>query len=241
MEKNYLKFLRFIPLILFMGIMNVSFAQEYQSDSLSNSNYDSKYYAPEKKGMEWGFFIGPSWSFPSGSSPQLNTGAQYSSVRERTRTTVFFGFKFNFFIQNNLSVEFDALFNSMGQKTEFSGFMHELGQSNKVVKTTDVLSYFVFPLTANYYLNDHIYIKGGVYGAALAGAQRRQGGLFGDYTDVNHLFKGGDFGVTAGIGAEAKMLFLEWRYSRGLVDVTFDDEKYYNQNIQLVVGLKFGG
>ncbi|KXX70338.1 outer membrane beta-barrel protein [Flammeovirga sp. SJP92] len=223
-----------------MGVFNVSFAQEYQSqDSLSN--YQSKYNPPAKRGMEWGFFAGPSWSFPAGSSPQLQTGAQFSSVRERTRTTMFFGFKFNFHVQERLSVEFDAMFNSMGQKTEFSGFMHEIGQSNETVKYTDVLSYFVFPLTVNYYLTENIYIKGGLYGATLAGAQRREGGVFGDYVDVGPLFKGGDFGFTAGIGAEAKMLFLEWRYSRGLIDVTFDDEKYYNQNVQLVVGLKFGG
>lgn len=240
MKKNYLKILGSFSLIFVMGIINSSFAQEYKNqDSLSN--YQSKYYAPEKKTVEWGFFMGPSWSIPSGSAPQLETGAQFSNVRERARTTFYFGFKANFFIEDRLSVEFDALFNSMGQKTEFSGFNHELGQSNETVKYTEVLSYFVFPLTLNYYLNENIYIKGGLYGATLAGAQRREGGLFGDYLDVNHLYRGGDFGFTAGIGAEAKVLFVEWRYSRGLIDVTFDDEKYYNQNIQLVVGFKFGG
>lgn len=241
MRKNYLSILSVIPILLLLGAFNISFAQEYQKqDSLTQ--YESKYNPPKKtKDMEWGIFFGPSWSIPSGSAPQLENGAAYNSIRERARTTFYFGFKFNFFVQDNLSVEFDALFNSAGQKTELSGFLHEIGQSNETVKYTEVLSYFVFPLTVNYYLTDKIYVKGGLYGAALASAQRREGGLFGDYYDVGNLYRGGDFGFTAGIGAESKVVFLEWRYSRGLVDVTFDEEKYYNQNIQLVLGFKFGG
>lgn len=243
MYNNYLKKIILSNIMLLLMSFNYCFAQEYKSqDSLSSTppeTYVKK--TNTKSGMEWGFFMGPNWSLPSGSAPQLETGIQYENVRERARTTFYFGFKFNFHLENNLSVEFNALFNSQGQKTEFSGYYHELGYSDETEKYTDVLSYFVFPLTLNYYLTDNIYIKGGVYGATLAGAQRREGGVFGNYVDIGHLYKSGDFGVTAGIGAESKVVFLEWRYSRGLVDVTFDDASYYNQNVQLVVGFKFGG
>ncbi|AZQ62797.1 PorT family protein [Flammeovirga pectinis] len=243
-----------VSVMLFFMTFTTTYAQENsptQNDQGSSSQPSTEYQQNQpqqevvtgttKKAMEWGFFGGPIWSIPSGNAPQLNTDISYANTRVKARTGVNLGFKFNFFISQDLSLEFDVMYNALGQKTQFSGYYHELGYSDETVNYTDVLNYFTFPVLVNYYLNDNIYLKGGLYGAALASAHRREGSITGDYQDADHLYRGGDFGFTAGIGAAMNHFFLEWRYSRGFVDVTFEDDKFYNQNFQLLVGFKFKG
>ncbi|ANQ47747.1 PorT family protein [Flammeovirga yaeyamensis] len=234
--------MRLKTLIFFSCLFSSLFAFSQTQDGGSNPEYqENKSYEKPVRQHEWGIYLGPSWSFPSGTIPQLNTGLTYDNERSRSRTGFDFGVKFNFFIDHQWSVDFNAQFKSAGQKIQYSGYWHELGYSETNVNFTESVLYFNFPVYANYYLNDNFYIKGGVYGSAILNAQRREGNLFSDYNDVGHLYKGGDFGLTAGIGAAMNVFFLEWRYYRGLVDITFDDAKLYNQSIQLICGFKFGG
>ncbi|WP_158021968.1 outer membrane beta-barrel protein [Flammeovirga pacifica] len=241
-----------LMLSCFLLFSMFAFSQELKPEEgtqQNNSNGGDQVYQEQRsyetkqtqRNHEWGFYFGPSWSFPKGGIPELKTELTYDNERTRARTGFDFGLKFNFFLNNNWSVDFNAQFKSAGQKVQYSGYWHELGYSEENVNFTESILYFNFPVYANYYLTENIYVKGGIYGSAILSAQRREGNVFSDYSDVGNLYKGGDFGVSAGIGAAMNVFFLEWRYYRGLVDITFDDDKLYNQSVQLICGFKFGG
>ncbi|WP_281614597.1 outer membrane beta-barrel protein [Flammeovirga sp. SubArs3] len=214
---------------------------QQQQEPTQQTPVEQPVYRKPKRENEWGIFMGPSWSIPVGTVPQVNTQVTYANERARARTGFDIGVKFNFFLSNDVSIEFDVLYTSSGKNIEYSGFYHELGYSDESVTFKESLGYFTFPIYANYYLTENFYIKGGLYGAALTNATRREGGIWGDHTDVSYLYKGGDFGVSAGLGASMRVFFIEWRYNRGLIDISFDDDKLYNQTVQLLVGFKFGG
>ncbi|ANQ52892.1 PorT family protein (plasmid) [Flammeovirga sp. MY04] len=191
--------------------------------------------------VQVGLFMGPNWSIPNGEPPRLSTGSNFTSVRTQSKASLLFGLKFNFFLSDNTSLEVDALYNSLGQVNEYSDLYHELGYSDKVEKYTDALRYFSFPIIFNYYITENFYVKFGGYGATLLSAQRRKENKFNNSKDIQHLFKETDFGITTGLGVELSRLFVECRYNKGFTDITVSDQKkYYNQNIQLLFGIKFG-
>lgn len=133
-----------------------------------------------------------------------------------------------FNVSDALSVQPEVLYNSVGAKSEGDG------------DVDIVVDYISIPVMLLYNVNENFNIQAGPQLGLLLGANAKGDGAS---VDIKEIFKGTDFGINFGVGANFGKLNAAARYCLGLANVFEDsgDEKGTNNVIQLSLGYKLFG
>ncbi|HYG01999.1 MAG TPA: porin family protein [Chryseosolibacter sp.] len=149
------------------------------------------------------------------------------------RTSIHLGGYLNFAMSEQLSIQPELLYNSVGAKVSEGDF-----------EATTKLNYLSIPVMVKYSFGNINVQAGPQLGLLLGAKEKWEGDGESGEDDVKEFYNGTDFGFNFGLGAEFGKLNATLRYSAGLSNIvdTDEDVKVTNNVIQLSIGYTlFGG
>ena len=134
-----------------------------------------------------------------------------------------------FSLSDAISIQPELLYNSVGAKFEGDGEDADI-----------VMDYISIPVMFQYNINESFNIQAGPQLGLLMSAKVKADG---SSVDIKDSFKGTDFGLNVGVGANFGKLNATARYCLGLANTFEDsgDEKGTNNVIQISLGYKLFG
>lgn len=157
------------------------------------------------------------------------------------RITPDIGINVDYYFSHLLSVQFDAVYSSMGCIVETNSTLYnEVGTVEGYTSKRLVLDYIKFPLAINFYPKEIFYINGGGYVSTLISSRERSF-WYDSSVDEEYKFNNLDAGIVAGGGLNLSYVKLGFQYSYGLMNTIRDDEDLDLRNgvFQFIVRWKF--
>lgn len=199
----------------------------------------------ERKGLlEYGIQHSISFSSLLGEGPIITEGVyeiQLNSVG--TRFTPSFGGFGNYFVGENLSIQFEIMYAFYGAHFNREKTLYQdLGYFTTTDRVNYNTQYLKIPVSLKIYPAKKLYLLGGGYFSVLTLARVYEGGYYSSnkvkYADLNNI----DIGILGGFGFDFRIVSVDFRYNYGLSNVFKNkgNANLHNSIFELMAHWKIG-
>ena len=207
--------------LVILGLFSV-FTFSAFSQFAEVQNEPAHIHVDRKGKMEFGLEHTLSFSSLIGNGPKTSFGVTETKFDPvGVRVTMSLGGFGNYYITDKMSFQFEFMFAFSGSHFKLDKTIYQdLGYFTTTTNKTYALRYVKVPLTLNYYLLDNFYFQGGGYFSALLNAKSRENHVvFGPKSEFVDNLNPVDLGVIGGVGFDARIIKLGFRYSYGFSNV----------------------